>query len=106
MSNKDQEAIKQGSFHQDSSSFITRQRAVYQAAQITENSDRFTYKALDGAYSLIETGRTQVRRIVQHCELLKLAASTDTQASNWNTINGRQSIVEAVRASHCSSMWP
>lgn len=53
--------------------------------------------------TLLETGHTQVRRIVQRFELLQLASSTDTQASNWNTMNGRQSIAERIRASHHNS---
>lgn len=110
MSNKEQESIKQVFSPQDSSCTITRQWAAYHIDQIKEKGDGgFTYwfhKGLYGAYSLLETGHTQVRRIVQCFELLQLASSTDTQASNWNTMNGRQSIAERIRASHHNSTWP
>lgn len=84
MSKKDQKAVKQVSFPQDSSSSIIKQWAAYQAAQIIANSDRsFTYSftKIYMVPTLMETEHTRVRT-VQHFELLKLAASTDTQARN------------------------
>ena len=54
----------------------------------------------------METGHIQVGRTVQHFELLKLAASTDTQVSNWSKTNGKWSITERIRASHHNSLQP
>lgn len=34
------------------------------------------------------------------------AAATDSQASNWNTTNGRRSVAQRMRAPHCNSIWP